>query len=170
MKGASVALALVAVLFVLAAPSRAALLIDYLYIDASEGGGSGGHAAIALGDHVFHFEHLAPGILRLRREPVDTIRYRYGVFENRTILVSHVPVSQETFDLVQDELNRRYLVQQQHLADHRATRDDRRLLEAALARRRGRPLGEPLVLEGAGFFFDDVVVRRRTIRGPALRE
>ena len=54
MKGASAAFALVAAL-VLAAPARAALEIDYLYIDASEGGGSGGHAAIALGNLV----HLA---------------------------------------------------------------------------------------------------------------
>ena len=89
------------------------------------------------------------------------------MFENRTILVSHVPVSQETFELVQDELNRRYLVQQQHLADHRATCDDRRLLEAALARRLGRPVGEPVILEGAGFFFDEASSERRTLRGPA---
>ena len=30
----------------------AALQIDYLYVDASEGGGSGGHVALALGDRV----------------------------------------------------------------------------------------------------------------------
>ncbi|HXJ83889.1 MAG TPA: hypothetical protein VMS64_35040, partial [Candidatus Methylomirabilis sp.] len=155
MKGAAAALAFVAVLVVVAAPVRAALEIEYLYIDASEGGGSGGHAAIALGNHVFHFEHQAPGILRLRREPVEAVRYRYGVLENRTILASHVPVSRDTYDLVLDELTSRYLVQQQHLADQRAAADDRRLLEAARARQRGNPAGEPLMLEGAGFFFED---------------
>jgi hypothetical protein len=158
-KGTPTALALVAALsFLAAAPARAARQIDYLYIDASEGGGSGGHAAIALGNHAFHFEHRAPGILRLRREPVDAIRYRYGVLENRTILASHVPVSQESYDLVLDELNRRYLVQQQHLADHQALQDDRRLLEAARALRRGSPVGEPLIIEGAGFFSEEAVV------------
>jgi hypothetical protein len=157
--GRSAALVFVAALVLFAAaPASAAPEIDYLYIDASEGGGSGGHAAIALGDRAFHFEHRAPGILRLRREPVDAIRSRYGMFENRTILVSHVPVRQETYNLILDELNRRYLVQQQHLADHQAAVDDRRLLEAAWTRRRGSRVEEPLMLEGAGFFFDEAVL------------
>jgi hypothetical protein len=80
------------------------------------------------------------------------------VFENRTILVSHVPVSEETYALVLDELTSRYFVQQQHLSDHQAIVDDRHLLEAARAHRLGRPLGEPVVLDGAGFFFDEAVV------------
>ena len=133
----------------------AALQIDYLYVDASEGGGSGGHVALALGDRVFHFEHRAPGILRLAREPLDVIRHRYGVLYNRTILVSRIPVSEETYQLVLDELTRRYFVQKQHLADHEAAVHDRRLLEAARARRLGVPAAAPTMLDGAGLFFDD---------------
>jgi hypothetical protein len=158
-KGAVTALALAAAGLFLAGPAAlAASRIDYLYIDASEGGGSGGHAAIAIGDRAFHFEHHAPGILRMRREPMSAIRYDYSFLENRTIEVSHVRVTENTRDLVLDEFNRRYLVQQQHLADHEAYVDDRRLLEAARARLHGRPVDEPLILEGAGFFFDEAVV------------
>jgi len=146
------ALALAAV-----APARAAREIDYLYIDSSEGGGSGGHAALALGDRVFHFEHRAPGILHLAREPLDRIRRRYGVLENRTILVSRISVSEDTYTLVLDELTRRYLVERQHLADHQVMADDRALLELALARRIGS-VGEPLAFDGAGFFFDEAAV------------
>src|SRR5262249_9407515 len=126
-KGAA-ALALVAVLGLFSVPpARAAREIDYLYIDASEGGGSGGHAALAVGDRAFPREPRAPGLLRVRRDPVHLIRSRYGVPETRPILVSRVPVSQEPYDLVLDELNRLYLVQQQHLADHQAAVDDRHL-------------------------------------------
>lgn len=145
-------------LLALASPVRAAREIDYLYMDGSEGGGSGGHAAIAFGDRVFHFEHRAPGILRLAREPRDVIRHRYGVLYNRTIRVSHVPVSDETYGLVLDELTRRYFVQRQHLADHDASVRERRLLEAALAQRTGVGTDAPMVLDGAGFFFDEVVI------------
>jgi hypothetical protein len=156
--GTRAALLLAAVLSLFPAPpALAAREIAYLYIDASEGGGSGGHAALAVGDRAFHFEHRAPGILRLRREPFDALRYRYGALENRTTLAYHVPVSQETYDLVLDELNHRYLVQQQHLADQQTLVEDLRLLEAARARRAGRSAGEPLQLEGAGFFFDEAV-------------
>ena len=159
MTGARLALALFAAWSLLgASPARAARAIDYLYIDASEGGGSGGHAAIAFGTRVFHFEYRAPGILRLAREPIENIRYRYGMFENRTILVSHVPVTDETYDLILDELTRRHLVQHQHLFDQQALDDDRRLLEAVRAQRLGRPAPEPMMLGGAGFFYDDAAV------------
>src|SRR2546430_9932806 len=37
--------------------------IDYLYVDANEGGSSGGHAGLRVGDDVFHFEYRRPGVL-----------------------------------------------------------------------------------------------------------
>src|SRR5262249_6242536 len=86
------------------------------------------------------------------------IRHRYGLFENRTIRVSHVPVTDGTYDLIQDELTRRYLVQHQHLSDQQALDDDRRLLEAVRAQRQGRPDKEPMMLGGAGFFYEEAAV------------
>ena len=146
------------VLLLRAAPAGAGREIEYLYMDGSEGGGSGGHAALALGDRVFHFEHRAPGILRLAREPVDVIRHRYGVLHNRTILVSHIPVSEDTYALVLDELTRRYFVQRQHLADYEAAVNDRRLLEAARDQRMGSSAAAAMVLDGAGLFFDEPAI------------
>jgi len=150
------ALALAWLTLVAGAPAAAA--IDYLYVDASEGGGSGGHAAIVLGDRVFHFEHRAPGLLRLARESFEDVRHRYSVLDNRTIVLNRIPASEETHDLILEEFTRRYLVQNQHLQDHRGLVDDRRLFELALARRRDLPGGEALVLEGAGFFFGQAAV------------
>src|SRR5262249_18369999 len=152
--GAWRALALLPTWSLLAAsPAGAARAIDYLYIDSSEGAGSGGHAAIACGTRACHFESPAPGILRLARAPIESIPHRYGMFENRTILVGHVPVPDETYDLILDELTRRYLVQHQHLGDQQALDDDRRLLEAVRAHRLRRPDREPMMLRGAGFFY-----------------
>ena len=39
--------------------------IEYLSVEANEGGSSGGHAAIRFDDTVYHFQHHAPGVLRL---------------------------------------------------------------------------------------------------------
>ena len=146
------------VLLGMAAPAGAGREIEYLYMDGSEGGGSGGHAALALGDRVFHFEHRAPGILRLAREPVEVVRHRYGVLYNRTIRVSHIPVSQDTYALVLDELTRRYFVQRQHLADYEAAVNDRRLLEAARDQQLGSSAAAAMVLDGASFFFDELAM------------
>ncbi len=147
------ALALAALALAAGTPGAAAT-IDYLYVDASEGGGSGGHAALVFGDRVFHFEHRAPGLLRLARESFEDARHRYSVLDNRTIVLSRIAASEETHDLILEEFTRRYLVQNQHLQDHRGLVDDRRLFELALAQRRHLRGGEALLLEGAGFFFD----------------
>ena len=176
-RGAALALACALVSLPLAAAARD---LEYLYIDASEGGGSGGHAALALGEHVFHFEHRPPGLLHLVREPRDVLVHRYGVLQNRTIVVTRIAVSEETYGLIEDELALRRLVQRQHLVDYRQAVDDRRLIAAALAGLRvgtspdGRGGGhrpavvtgvavaedEAVEIEGAGFFVDSVVPAR----------
>ena len=43
--------------------------LDYLYIEANEGGSSGGHVALGIGDDVYHFQHDTGGVLALRRDP-----------------------------------------------------------------------------------------------------
>ena len=86
-------LALAATLLARAAPGTASTLVDYLYVEANEGGSSGGHAAIRLGDDVYHFQHERPGVLRLRRDDWEHFRYAYGVLENRTMHVSRAAVT-----------------------------------------------------------------------------
>ena len=174
-RGAALALACALVSLPLVAAARD---LEYLYIDASEGGGSGGHVALALGEHVFHFEHRPPGLLHLVREPRDVLVHRYGVAQNRTIVVIRIAVSEETYGLIEDELALRRLVQRQHLADYRQAVDDRRLIAAVLAGLRaatspdGRggghhpaavtdmAIAEAVEIEGAGFFVDSVVPAR----------
>ncbi|MDD1649359.1 MAG: hypothetical protein LUO80_03050, partial [Methylococcaceae bacterium] len=41
--------------------------VEFLYIDANVGGSSGGHAAVKLGDTVYHFQN-DDGYTRLTRE------------------------------------------------------------------------------------------------------
>ena len=91
----------------------------------------------------------------MAREPVDVVLHRYGVLANRSIQVSRIPVSQDTYGLVLDELTRRYFVQRQHFADYEAAVSDRQLLEAVRDRRQGRAAEVPVDLDGAGFFFGD---------------
>ena len=130
------------------------LTVDYLYVDANEGGASGGHAAIRFGDEVFHFEYRAPRTVRLRRDDFGSLRYRYTILDNRTIEIQRIPVTDDTYRLLRDEFARRYMVQDQHLRAQAAIAADRQLLTALLAHGAGRAPEEPIHLEGVGFFFD----------------
>jgi hypothetical protein len=140
-------LALGAALLTLAAPAAAAepgRHIDYLYIEANEGGSSGGHVALGLGDEVFHFEHRSPGILVLGLDDLEHFRYRYGVRENRTIHVSRIPVSEETYMLLVERFRRRHFLQTRHLDVMDGLARDRATLEEMRA--------GVLAIEAAGFF------------------
>ncbi|HEY7202702.1 MAG TPA: hypothetical protein VIA61_00300 [Methylomirabilota bacterium] len=125
-----------------AAPPRQ---IDYLYINASEGSASGGHAALRFGDQVFHFEHRDPGIIVLAQNRFERFRHLYGDLENRTIWISRIPVSDETYDLLLARFSRHHMVQRQRLEALGAVRGDRALLEAL-----ARP--GPVAIDGLGLF------------------
>src|SRR5215475_9735658 len=140
-------LALGATLLALVAPAAAEELgrrVDYLYIEANEGGSSGGHVALGLGDQVFHFEHRSPGILVLGVDDLEHFRYRYGVRENRTIHVSRIPVSEETYGLLVDRFRRRHFLQTRHLDVMDGLERDRVTLEQMRA--------GALLIEAAGLF------------------
>jgi hypothetical protein len=121
--------------------------VEYLYIEANEGGSSGGHIALRLGDEVFHFEHRSPGILVLGRDGFEHFRHRYGVVENRTIHASRIPVTEETYGLLVDRFRRRLFLQSRHLDIIQGLRDDRVTLEQMLS--------GSIAIEAAGLFFPD---------------
>jgi hypothetical protein len=137
----------------------AATHLQYLYINASEDSASGGHAALKIGDEVFHFQHVPPGLLRLRRDDYAQFRDQYAGRENRTIRIHHVEVSEATQALLRERFNRILLVEDEQFERRDALENDRRLL-AALVRlsRAGAAHSDPanrLVLRGAGLFLPD---------------
>ena len=122
-------------------------VIDYLYIDANEGGSSGGHVAVRVDDEVFHYEYRRPGILVLRREPFEEFRHDYAGLDNRTIEANRIPVGEATFQAVRERFRRRHCVQRRHLERLDTLRTERRILEQMV---QGH-----VEVDGAGFFSDD---------------
>lgn len=121
--------------------------IDYLYVDANEGGSSGGHVGLHVGDDVFHFEYRRPGMLVLRRETFDEFRHQYAGLENRTIEASRIPVSEETFRLLRERFRHRHFVQRRQLEVLDTLRTERQVLEQMLQ--------GGVELDGAGFFLGE---------------
>jgi hypothetical protein len=149
---------------VCAEPAR---FIDYLYVESNEGGSSGGHVALRFGDRVFHFQYAGAGFLRVSRESFEGFRRHYTLLENRPIHLTRIPVTGETFDLVHDFFTRRRIIQHEHFQVLGSLEGDRALLETLRAVARGEP-GRPVVLEGAGYFFDDTGSPRATETSPSV--
>jgi hypothetical protein len=125
-----------------------------VHVEANEGAASGGHVAVRLGELAYHFQHEAPGVLRLHRDDWSHFRYAYGVLENRTMHASRVAVTDADYDRLRREFAERWVSEEKVFAERDVLRDDRQLLEILLARRRGDG-GAVLRVRGAGFFFPE---------------
>ncbi len=118
--------------------------VEFLYIDANVGGSSGGHAAVKLGDTVYHFQN-DDGYTRLTRENWKRFRFIYNDVDNRNIHIARVPVRATDAEKVRDRLSLLYLVQNRHVDYLHALQDDERLLTSLQE-------GVPAALPGIGFF------------------
>ena len=87
---------------------------DYLYIEANEGGSSGGHAAIRFGERVYHFQNRE-GRLVLDRETTRSFFHDYALLNNRTIHLSRVELAHADRALLLERFNRRHHAQQRQL-------------------------------------------------------
>ena len=184
----ALAASLPVVLAALPAAGGTGRFVDYLYLEPNEGGASAGHVALGFADRVYHFERFPGGLLRLERDDAAHFRYLYAALGNRAIHVTRVAVSDETYALLEEGFNTRYLIQRRQLAALESLRTDERLLDVFLRRARAAattidvaPLpdtqaGSPwsnegerdadaLAIEGAGFFFPE---ERPGERSPSL--
>ncbi|MGR9036048.1 MAG: hypothetical protein ACU83O_05605 [Gammaproteobacteria bacterium] len=85
---------------------------DYLYIEAGEGNSSGGHAAIQFGNDIFHFQHLDAGLIRLFKREKEDFHFGYRYLQNRPIHLSRIDVTEETFEVLKEYFNLKFLNQE----------------------------------------------------------
>ena len=85
--------------------------LDYLYIEANEGGSSGGHVALGIGDDVYHFQHDTGGVLALRRDPRVVFRVRYTLLQNRPVHVTRLETDDAAAERVRLAFAERLLIE-----------------------------------------------------------
>ncbi len=127
-------------------PERAASF-DYLYVEANEGGSSGGHAAVRFGTRTYHFQNR-DGLLVLDREPTRDFLHAYALVNNRTVTSSRIALATADAERLRAAFDRRYHTQQRQLDVAKALAEDLALLEAW---RDGRSPAVP----GLGYFASD---------------
>lgn len=134
--------------------AAASAYLDFIYVDANAGGSSGGHAALKIGDAVYHFQN-DQGYSRLVRDGWNRFRFVYNDIDNRNIHIAKARVDESVAERVRERFSLLLLVQNRHLEFAEALGRDVVLLDR-LAKR------EPYAMPGLGFF------ARRPPESPAL--
>jgi hypothetical protein len=145
-----------------AEPARSAAprSIEYVTVDANEGTSAGGHAAIRFAERTYHFQNADGGYLRIFREDSERFLQHYALLENRSIHLSRVEVSDDTYTRLRERFDQLHRLQARQFDLLEAAREDRELLDALLRRKRQANSGDSrsrgsLRLAGVGFFLPD---------------
>ncbi|MCC6765293.1 MAG: hypothetical protein IT293_11590 [Deltaproteobacteria bacterium] len=135
-------------------------LLDYLYMQANEGGSSGGHVALGFDDRTYAYQRAPDARLVLERDTSAHLRWLYAVLGNRPIERSRIAVGAQTYERLRAGFNRRWLIQERQLAIEQQLTRGARLLALLAARARdsasdATPTSssdDGLPIEAAGYF------------------
>jgi hypothetical protein len=134
--------------------------VDVVRVTANTGLAAGGHAALRIDEHAYHWQVHDAGFLVLAREEWETFALRYGTLENRGLRLVTLDLAPAQRTRLEGALLRFWRAQQLDLAQLEALSLERgwhRHLEGA----------EPPKLAGAGFFDGEL---RSVPSAAALRE
>jgi len=167
--GRSALLAALALLVASAAGGTGEPPVDVVHVTANTGLAAGGHLALRIDEHAYHWEVHEHGFLVLAREEWRTFALRYGTLENRNMRLLRLGLAPKQRTRLEGALLRFWRAEQGDLAHLEALSLERRWhqhLEGA----------DPPRLAGAGFFDDGLpgepsaaALRERVMRalGPA---
>jgi hypothetical protein len=122
--------------------------VEFLYAEAGEGGASGGHVALRVGDRVYHYQRDAAGALVIARDAWRDFEFQYRVVENRSLSASRIDLSRRAAEQLRAHLDGRFVAELAEREHHAALRGDVALLEALAAPGGGAGFS----MRGAGFF------------------
>ncbi|MEE9346404.1 MAG: hypothetical protein V3U88_12430 [Methylococcales bacterium] len=133
--------------------SSASKSVNYIYIDASEGNASGGHVAMHFNDDVYHYQYVEPGLIKLEKQAVNDFEFTYRFLENRSLFLSQLAVSDQSYALLRDHFDFLYQIQQQHYAVSTELDREQLLLQFFS----GQPVTNPQLLQlpAAGLFYGE---------------
>jgi len=145
----------------LPSPSPHAATFNYLYIEASEGNSSGGHAAIQFADDIYHYQHVDSGLIRLFRQEKTDFHFLYRYLQNRPLHQSRIEVGEDTLDLLKDQFKWQFLMQERQFKRLDDLHRDRLFIRHLLHRSTAEPAwfdadaASVLRLKGVGLFYPE---------------
>ena len=142
-------------------PVLSAKILEYIYIDASEGSASGGHTALRFDKETFHFQHYDGGVIRLVKHLSSDFDYQYRYLENRNFHQASIALNEQHYERLHEYFNVQFLQQKQQ----NTLLKEIRLNIALLSRDTSHPL---LSIKGAGLF--DTKIRASSPLSLALQQ
>ncbi len=126
-------IASILVSFVALAPSAEIdRAIEYWTIEPNEGRSAGGHAAIRIGERVYHVEHRGDGLIVDRRDDRHDFERAYRLVGNRAIEALSLDLPRSVEEKLDSVLRRRYFERQQRTDRLAELEEDLRWLEGGL--------------------------------------
>lgn len=156
------------VLILINTPALASKSANYIYIDASEGNASGGHVAIRFDDDVYHYQYVDPGLIKLDKQTVNDFEFNYRFLENRSLYLSQLVISEQTYTQLRDHFDFRFQIQKQHYAISTELNREQMLLQYFSGQLISKP--ELLQLPGAGLFYSDQDFGRNSKTAPLVHK
>lgn len=156
------AAALVVAAVMHASMARAAV-VDYLYVESNEGGSSGGHVALRIGDRTYDFQHhsgggasgggllATRGLLRIERRDAEDFLYSYAYLQNRPVHVTRLGLDEQATSRLSAHFNALYLAEQAQFEALDVLGEDRRLMSALAGAATGSAAS--IALPAVGYFF-----------------
>ena len=108
------------------AASTGVARVDVVHVTANTGLAAGGHVAVRLDEHAYHWQVHEDGFLVLAREKWETFALRYGTLENRSMRIVSLDLEAEEWARLETALLRIWGAQQRDLGRLEALSLERR--------------------------------------------
>ncbi|MGZ5051077.1 MAG: hypothetical protein ACXWF8_08520 [Methylobacter sp.] len=126
---------------------------NFVYIEASEGNSSGGHAAIQFDDDIYHYQHVDSGLTRLFRQEKNEFHFLYRYLQNRPMHIARIEADDDTVNRLRERFKSQFLTQERQF----------KLLDDLLKERifirhllyAGGDEASALRLKGVGLFYNE---------------
>lgn len=113
--------------------------LDVVYVEANVGTAGGGHAALRIGELVYHVQTDVDGLFYVVRDDWPTFEFEYAGLQNRPLHVGRLSLPPPDLERVRSHLADWYVAQARDRAAGRVLRDDVAWLEAWSGAGRSRP-------------------------------
>lgn len=91
--------------------------LDFLYIDANAGEAAGGHAALRLGDAVYHYQFFPDETFLLVRDSWRSFRFLYNDLHNRSISIATLPLQNSVQSQIKHHFTKLLMRQQEFFGE-----------------------------------------------------
>ncbi len=108
-----------------APPPSPSETIQFVYVNANTGQSSGGHSGLLVGDKLYHLQYDSEDkVFHIVREPWEVFRFHYSVWENRSIDLIPLDLSDMTNQDLKIKWNGIYIIQRKWIENREERKKD----------------------------------------------